>query len=84
LLKLGVTTIVDTTGEVPEFTAVKEAMFPVPAAGSPIVVLLFVQLYVVAPPVFTVLKIIGIVFPPLKYTGLRGWFTWAVGLTNTV
>ena len=36
LVKVGVTTIVATTGEVPVFTAVNEAMFPVPDARSPI------------------------------------------------
>jgi hypothetical protein len=43
LRKLGVTTIVETTGEVPEFTAAKEEMFPVPFAGSPIDALSLVQ-----------------------------------------
>ena len=43
LLKLGVTIIVETTGEVPEFIAAKEEMFPVPLAGSPIEMLSFVQ-----------------------------------------
>lgn len=44
LLKLGVTTIVDTTGEVPEFIAVKEEILPAPFAGSPMDTLSLVQL----------------------------------------
>jgi hypothetical protein len=44
LLNPGVTLIVDVTGVVPEFTAVKELMSPVPVAGSPIEVLVLVQL----------------------------------------
>jgi hypothetical protein len=43
LLKLGVTIIVELTGEVPEFIAVKEEMTPVPFAGSPMDTLSFVQ-----------------------------------------
>ena len=35
-VNVGVTTMVATTGEVPVFTAVNEAMFPVPEAESPI------------------------------------------------
>jgi len=34
---VGVTVIVDTTGEVPLFVAVKEAMFPAPLAARPVV-----------------------------------------------
>ena len=36
LVKVGVTTMVAITGAVPVFTAVNEAMFPVPEAESPI------------------------------------------------
>jgi len=44
LVKRGVTIIVATTGAVPELTAVKEAIFPEPAAESPIAGALLVQL----------------------------------------
>ena len=43
LVNVGVTTMVATTGEVPVFTAVNEAMFPVPNAKSPIDGVSFVQ-----------------------------------------
>ena len=41
---VGVTVIVDTTGEVPLFVAVKEAMFPAPLATRPMVTSELVQL----------------------------------------
>lgn len=44
LVKLGVTVMVAVTGVVPVFVAVKEAMFPVPVAGSPMPVAELVQL----------------------------------------
>ncbi len=49
----GVTVMVEVIGAVPGLAEVKD-MLPVPLAASPVVVLLFVQLYVVVPPVFTV------------------------------
>lgn len=55
LVKTGVTVIVPVIGEVVVFVAVNE-IFPLPVACSPMPVLLFVQLYVVVPPVFTVEK----------------------------
>ena len=42
-VNVGVTTMVATTGEVPVFTAVKAAMFPIPDAKSPIPGVSFVQ-----------------------------------------
>jgi hypothetical protein len=56
LLKCGITTMVAITGEVPEFNAIKDAISSVPAAASPIEVLLFVQVKVVMPPVLFVVK----------------------------
>ena len=53
LVNRGVTVIVAVTGAVPVFTAVKEAMSPVPLANNPIEGVLFVHKYVVpatAPP----------------------------------
>ena len=44
---LGVTLIVDVTGEVVAFVAVNDGIFDVPLAARPIVVLLFVQANVV-------------------------------------
>ena len=43
LVKVGVTTMVATTDEVPVFTAVNEAMLPVPEAAKPILVASFDQ-----------------------------------------
>ena len=42
--RVGITDIVEITGEEPEFNAVKDAMFPEPLAAKPIAVLEFVQL----------------------------------------
>lgn len=44
LVNVGVTVIVAITGEVPVFTAVKAAIFPLPEAARPMEELLFVQL----------------------------------------
>ncbi len=54
-VNVGVITIVPVIGAVPVFVPVNE-IFPVPFAPSPIVVLLFVQEYVVVPTVFIVVK----------------------------
>ena len=56
LVNIGVTVIVATTGEFPEFVAVNEAMSPVPLAANPMEVAVLVQLYVVVPPEFWVEK----------------------------
>jgi hypothetical protein len=56
LVKIGVTVIVATTGEFPEFVAVNEAIFPKPEATNPIDVVELVQLYVVVPPELLVEK----------------------------
>ena len=42
LVKVGVTVIVAITGEVPEFKAVKDGIFPFPEAAKPILELLLV------------------------------------------
>ncbi len=81
LVKVGVTVIEPVTGEVPEFVAVKD-MLPVPLAPRPIAVLLLVQMYVVVPPVLTVLKF-RVVNPPLHTAVSLGWLTWPEGLTVT-
>ena len=43
LVKVGITVIIASTGEVPVFTAVNEAMFPLPVAARPIPGVSFVQ-----------------------------------------
>jgi hypothetical protein len=57
LLNVGITIIVATSGTVPVLMAVNGRIFPVPLAANPIVVLLFVQEYEVAPAVFKVVKL---------------------------
>ena len=84
LVKVGVTTMVATTGEVPVFTAVKAVMFPVPNAKSPIPGVSFVQAYVVVPPVLLVPKITAVVLVLLQSTWLAGWITSPVGFTVIV
>jgi hypothetical protein len=64
--------------------AVKAAMFPVPLAASPILVVLFVQLYTMVPPVVGLLKLTAVVVPPLQTVWLVGCVTVAVGLTVMV
>ena len=49
LVYVGVTVIVAVTGEVLLFTAVNEAMSPLPVAAKPILGVSFTQLYVVVP-----------------------------------
>ena len=43
LVNVGVTTMVATTGEVPVFTAVNDAILPVPEAARPILVVVLVH-----------------------------------------
>ena len=54
LVKVGVTTMVAVTGVVPVFNAVKAAILPVPLDARPMLVVVFVQAYVVVPPVLVV------------------------------
>ncbi len=65
LVKVGVTVMVAVTGEVPLLMAVKEEMFPLPLAPSPIDVLSFNQLKVTVPPVLELTKATGAVLAPL-------------------
>jgi hypothetical protein len=83
-VKAGVTVIVATAGEAEPLTAVNEAIFPDPVAASPMVGSLFVQLYVVVPPLFVVLKAINVVANPLQTTTSAGWLTCAAGFTVIV
>ena len=64
----GVTVIVAVTGDVPALTAAKEAILPVPLAPRPMVVLLFVQLYTIVPPVVGEPNVTAAVLPPLHTT----------------
>src|SRR5450759_4259526 len=84
LLKCGVTMIVATTGTVPVFMATNVGISPVPVAARPMVISLFVQVYVVTPPVLTVPKITAVVLSPLHTTSLAGRLTCAVGFTVIV
>ena len=56
-VKVGVTTMVATTGALPVLVAVNDAMFPEPIDASPMLERLFVQVYVVVPTVFEVEKL---------------------------
>jgi hypothetical protein len=69
----GVTVIVAVTGEPVGLTAVKGAIFPVPFAPRPIVVLLFVQVKVVPETVLE--KTIVFVVAPLHTVTLSGCMT---------
>ena len=78
----GVTVIVATTGVVPVFTAVNDAMLPVPLAARPIDVVLFVQLNTV--PVTAPLKVTAAVAEPVQTDWLATAFTVGIGFTTTV
>jgi hypothetical protein len=78
----GITVIVATTGDVPAFIAVNEAMSPVPFAASPMVGWSFVHAKVVpatGPP-----KVMAVVVAPLQYAALPIGLTAGVGLTVIV
>ena len=53
---------------VPVFTAVKEAMLPVPLAARPIEGVLFVQLYTIISPVVGLVNVTAVVAEPLHIT----------------
>ena len=81
-LAVGVTVIVATWSVVPLFTAVNDAILPVPLPARLILVLLFVQLYVV--PLTAPLKVTAVVDPLLHTTWLDGVTTVGVGCTVIV
>ena len=60
----------------PLFVTVKDGMFPLPVAASPIEGLSFVQLYVV--PLVVPIKFIGALGSPLQ----RNWFMGCIKLAN--
>jgi hypothetical protein len=85
LVNVGVTVIVAVTGAVVVFVAVKLGIFPVPDATSPMLVVLFVQLYTIVLPI--VIGIVGlvnvtaVVGEALHTTWLATAVTVAVGFT---
>ena len=84
LSKCGVTVIVATTGDVPVFIALKEAISPVPDAARPTPGAEFIHVKVVVPPVLLVMKLTGAVGEPSQTTWSAGSFTCPVGLTVMV
>jgi len=76
--------MVATIGARVRLIAVKAAILPVPDSASPIDGELLVQLYTIVPPVVGLLKITGLVNPPLQITWLGTVLTVAVGLTVIV
>ena len=79
----GVTVMVASSGDVPA-VASKVVMLPVPLAANPILVLSFVQLYIVVPFSFAVLNTISAISSPLQTTIGSIPSTCAVGLTVIV
>ena len=81
---VGVTIIVAVTGAVVAFVPTKLAMLPVPLAARPMLVVLFVQLYTMVPPVVGLLKFTAVVLAPLHTTWFVTGVTVAVGFTVIV
>ena len=65
-------------------TEANDGIFPSPLAANPILVLSFVQEYVVTPSVFSVTKTISSVISSSQNTKSVIDSTWAVGLTVIV
>ena len=65
-------------------TEANDGIFPSPLAANPIIVLSFVQEYVVTPSVFSVTKTISSVISSSQNTKSVIDSTWAVGLTVIV
>ena len=64
----GITVIVAVSGPVVAFVVTKAAILPLPLAPRPMAVLLFVQLYIIAPPAVGLLNAIALVVAPLQIT----------------
>ena len=79
LLADGVTVTVAVTADVPELLAVKAAIFPEPLADNPMLVVLFVQPYVV--PLTEPLNVTNVVKVPAHNVWLPGCTTSGVGFT---
>jgi hypothetical protein len=84
LVNIGVTVIVATFGALVVLIAVNVAMLPLPLAAIPIEASLFVQLYVIVPPVALLLKLMAAVDEPLHKTWLPTIFTVMAGCTVIV
>ena len=84
LVNTGVTVIVAVTGKLVALVAINEDILPVPAAAKPMDGVLFVQLYVMVPPVLGLVKTTVAVGDPLHTTWLATAFTTGVGLTVMV
>jgi hypothetical protein len=82
--KVGVTVMVATTGAVVVLIAMKVGKLPIPFAARPIDGALFVQLYMIVPPVAGLLNATDAVDDPLHNTWLATAFTVAIGLTVMV
>ena len=67
-LATGVTVMVATTGVVPEFTALKASILPVPLAAKPMEGVSLVQLYTVPETVGEEVKFTAAVIAPLHTT----------------
>ena len=78
----GFTVMVAATAIVPKFVAVKDEISPLPVAPKPMLVLLFVQLYIV--PATAPAKLTTAVVVPLHKTWLAGCTTLGAGLTVIV
>ena len=78
-LAVGVTEMIAVTGALVAFMALKEGILSLPPAGSPIEILLLVQVKVV--PLTKLAKLIPVVGAPLHNTWLDGCNRLAVGLT---
>ena len=82
--KVGVTVMLATTGVVDILVAMNVGIFPTPFAASPIEGALFVQLYMILPPVVGLLNATAAVDDPLHNTWLATAFTVAIGFTVMV
>ena len=80
-VKVGVTTMVATTGAVPVLREVKDAILPVPLAARPMPGWLLVQTKVVTPPVLFVVKVTGATAAPLHNDWLNSGFICPIGFT---
>ena len=80
---VGVTVIVAVTGLDVAFVAVNAAILPVPLAAKPILVVLFVQLYVV-PVTVEPVKVTAVVIAFAQTVWSEGFVTEGVGLTIIV
>jgi hypothetical protein len=76
--------MVATTGAVPGLVAIKAAILPVPLAARPMLVVLFVQLYTMVPPVVGLVKFTGAVKSPLQTIWFGTGLTIGSGFTSTV